>query len=96
MFSKVGSLTKEWDAEIYPKDPGVVAKTTEDGYFMCLPFQVSKVLSCTADCKCLLNFENCGAGKGGATNSGLMGVGCNKVVLLVTLPLCFFAGLNVS
>ena len=96
MFSKVGSLTKEWEADICPKEPGVVAKTTADGYCMCLPFQVSKVLSCTVDCKCVLNFESCGTGKGGATNSGLVGVDCNKDVFLLTLPLYFLVGLNVS
>ena len=31
MFPKVGSFRKEWEAEIWPKDPGVVASTTADG-----------------------------------------------------------------
>jgi len=31
IFSKVGSLRKEWEAEIRPKDPGAVASLTDVG-----------------------------------------------------------------
>ena len=31
MFSKVGSLMKEWEAEIWPNDPGAVANITGVG-----------------------------------------------------------------
>ena len=31
IFSKVGSLRKEWEAEIRPKDPGAVASSTDVG-----------------------------------------------------------------
>ena len=40
IFSKVGSFKKEWDAEIWPKEPGVVARVTADGYIYFLPCQV--------------------------------------------------------
>ena len=31
MFSKEGSVMKEWFGDILPKDPGAVARTTDEG-----------------------------------------------------------------
>ena len=45
IFSKVGSLRKEWEAEIWSKEPGDVARVTADGYLVVLPCQALNVLS---------------------------------------------------
>ena len=58
-FSKVGSFRKEWEAEICPKEPGVVARTTADGYVFFLPCQVVKTVFTlsTAVLKCELYWD---------------------------------------
>ena len=45
MVSKVGSFKKEWEAEICPKVPGVVARTTAYGYMYFLPCQIFNLVS---------------------------------------------------
>ena len=59
MFSKVGSFRKEWEADIWPKEPGVVARTTADGYTFFLPCHVFKTVSSlsTSVLKCELYWD---------------------------------------